>query len=450
MFDLGIHSNKVITPGGVINATVFIKDGIITGISPGGGSEEVIDVKDKVLMPGLIDPHVHINEPGRTAWEGFDTATRAAIAGGITSLVDMPLNSSPVTTTVNGLNQKISATKNQLHSNCGFWGGIIPGNSNEIDSLVEKGVLGFKAFLIDSGIDEFPMVSEIDLRKAMPGIAKHKLPLLVHCELDHEHIANRFESNTGDPKSYQSYLNSRPKQWENNAIALMIRLCEEYNCHVHIVHLSSAESIEQIMEAKKRGLPLTVETAQHYLHFSAEQIQDGQTQFKCAPPIRESENNEQLWDGLKSGIIDFVATDHSPATPALKELETGDFTKAWGGIASLQLALPVLWTSGRKRNCDLNDIAKWMCLNPAKLIGKTKSCGKIAIGYDADLIVWDAEATFLVTEQLLYHKHKMTPYIGEKLLGVVEQTYINGIQVFDNGIFPHLNKGKIISNAGNE
>ena len=400
MFDLGIHSNKVITPGGVINATVFIKDGLIIDISPGSSSDNIIDVKNKILMPGLIDPHVHINEPGRTAWEGFDTATRSAIAGGITSLVDMPLNSSPVTTTLQGYEKKIYATKNQLHTNCGFWGGIVPGNITEIDSLIDKGVLGFKAFLIESGIDEFPKVSENDLRKAMPIIAKHKLPLLVHCELIKN---NQQESTSNNQTSYQNYLSSRPRKWENDAIALMIRLCEEYNCPVHIVHLSSSESIEQINNAKQKGLPVTVETAQHYLYFTAEQIKNGQTQFKCAPPIREMVNNELLWKALMDGIIDFVATDHSPVTPDLKELNSGDFIKAWGGIASLQLALPVLWTSGRKRNCNVNDIAKWMSLNPSKLIGKNNSSGKIAKGYDADLIVWDADATFVVTEQLNQH-----------------------------------------------
>jgi allantoinase len=446
LVDLAIHSNRVITPDRIISATVFIKNGKITDIAPGLSSGNIIDVKDKILMPGVIDPHVHINEPGRTAWEGFDTATRSAIAGGITSLVDMPLNSSPVTTTLNGFEQKLIAAKNQLHTNCGFWGGIVPGNTNEIDALVDKGVLGFKAFLIDSGIDEFPKVSENDLRIAMPVIAKHKLPLLVHCELNN----NKDQGIRNDQTSYQNYLASRPKQWENDAIALMIRLCEEYNCPVHIVHLSSAESIEQINNAKQKGLQITVETAQHYLYFSAEQIDNGQTQFKCAPPIREKTNNDLLWNALKNGVIDFVATDHSPSTPDLKELKSGDFTRAWGGIASLQLALPVLWTSGRKRNYSLIDISKWMSSNPSKLMGKDNSMGKIAIGFDADLIVWDADASFVVTEQLLHHKHKVTPYLGEELFGVVEQTYLRGINVFDKGIFTHLKKGEIITRAGNE
>src|SRR5258706_11335554 len=270
----------------------------------------------------------------------------------------MPLNSSPVTTTSKAFDEKIRAAAGQtgtvrpvsnLHANCGFWGGIVPGSKNEIEPLMKKGVLGFKAFLTHSGIDEFPNVTENDLSKAMPIIAKYNLPLLVHCELsdDRQRI-------TSDNKSYQNYLASRPKNWEDDAIALMIRLCEKYNCRVHIVHLSSANSIEQIAKAKQKGLPLTAETAQHYLYFNAEEIRDGQTQFKCAPPIREKENNDRLWEALKDGIIDFVATDHSPALPELKELEDGNFTEAWGGISSLQFALPVLWTAAKKHGCGLN------------------------------------------------------------------------------------------------
>ncbi len=391
-------------------------------------------------MPGVIDPHVHINEPGRTDWERFDTATKAALAGGITTLVDMPLNSSPVTTTVKAFEEKLLAAKNQLHTNCGFWGGIIPGNENEIEPLIEKAVLGFKAFLTHSGIDEFPNVTEADLRKVMPVIAKYKLPLLVHCELP-----SPLSEGEGTGVRYQNYLNSRPRKWEDDAIALMIRLCEEYNCRTHIVHLSSSDSIEQIAKAKQKGLPLSVETGQHYLYFNAEEIKDGHTQFKCAPPIRERGNNDKLWQALKDNIIDFVATDHSPCTPDLKELQSGDFMKAWGGIASLQFALPILWTAAKKRNFTLNDIAKWLCENPAKLIGKEKHKGKIEKGFDADIIVLNDAKTFIVTEDTILHKQKITPYLNEKLVGVVEQTYLAGEKVFDSGKFLHLNKGKIIS-----
>ena len=443
---IAIHSNRTILPQGTTEAVLLIEDGTIKDILhhlPDNNNYKIIDVGDKILMPGVIDPHVHINEPGRTDWEGFDTATRSAIAGGLTTLVDMPLNSSPVTTSVNAFKEKLAATKNQLHTNIGFWGGVVPGNENELEGLISEGVLGFKAFLTHSGIDDFPNVTEDDLRKAMPVIAKYNLPLLVHCELTEEIQNSKFKIQN---KSYTDYLNSRPKKWEDDAIAMMIRLCEEYNCRTHIVHLSSSNSIEPIQKAKQRGLPLTVETAQHYLYFNAEEIKDGQTQFKCAPPIREKANNDLLWQALKDGIIDFVATDHSPATPALKELESGDFTKAWGGIASLQLALPVLWTAAKKRNCTFNDIAIWLCENPAKLIGQSNKKGKLAKGFDADIAVVDDGKCFIVTPEVLNHKHKTTPYLVEKLCGVTEQTYIGGTQVYADGNFTTLNKGKILLN----
>jgi len=430
MFDTAIHSNSVVTPTGVVNATVVIRNGLIEDVVP-GFLENAIDVGNKVLMPGIVDPHVHINEPGRTEWEGFDTATRAAIAGGITTVVDMPLNSSPVTTTIKAFEEKIAAAKNKLHANCGFWGGIIPGNETEIDPLIEHGVLGFKAFLVHSGIDEFPNVTEQDLRKAMPLIAKHSLPLLVHCELAEKSSTSNSREGPHSTlniqhSSYKNYLNSRPRRWEDNAIALMIRLCEEFNCRVHIVHLSSSNSIEQIADAKKKGLPLTVETCQHYLFFSAEEIQDGQTQFKCAPPIRERENNERLWGALKTGIIDFVASDHSPVTPDLKQLTTGNFMKAWGGIASLQFALPVLWTAAKKKGCSIADIAKWLCENSSKLAGLQESKGRVQKGFDADLVAWDPEKKFVVTKQMIHHRHKITPYLNKELYGVVQQTWLTG------------------------
>lgn len=443
---IAIKSNRIVLPEGIKKGVVLINNGkiidIVDDLSP-NAKHTVVDVGNKILMPGVIDPHVHINEPGRTDWEGFDTATKAAIAGGLTTLVDMPLNSSPVTTTVKAFEEKLAATKNKLHTNVGFWGGVIPGNDNEIEALIKKGVLGFKAFLTHSGIDEFPNATEEDLRKAMPIIAKYDLPLLVHCELDDKEI--RATSNV---ESYQNYLSSRPKFWEDNAVAMMIRLCEEFDCRVHIVHLSSADSIAQIIEAKQKRLPITVETGQHYLYFTAEEIPDAQTQYKCAPPIREKENNDKLWEALKDGVIDFVATDHSPATPDLKELQSGNFMKAWGGIASLQFALPVLWTAAKKRNCTFNDIVKWLCENPAKLAGQQNTKGKIAKGFDADLIVVDDETFFTVTEDIIQHKHKVTPYLNQQLYGVVEQTYLGGTKVFDNGNFIALNKGKIILGAG--
>lgn len=427
MFDLAIKGNKVLTPDGIRKAIVLIKDGLILDIvSHLPEDASVINVHDKILMPGITDPHVHINEPGRTSWEGFETATKGALAGGITTLVDMPLNASPVTTTVSAFEEKLLSATNKLYTNCGFWGGVVPGNDHEIAGLINKGVLGFKAFLTHSGIDDFPNVTEYDLRKVMPVLARQQLPLLVHCELSGP------QPPVKDPQSYAEYLASRPRQWENDAISLMIHLCEAYNCPVHIVHLSSSDAIGHIARAKVKGLPLTVETAQHYLYFNAEDIPDGQTPFKCAPPIRERENNNLLWEALQAGIIDFVATDHSPAPP---ELKSGDLSKAWGGIISLQLALPILWTAARQRNITLPQLLLWLCENPARLPGLEKRKGKIAPGYDADLVVWDADKQFTVTSQTLYHKHKITPYLGETLYGVVEQTYLRGVKVYDQGTF---------------
>jgi allantoinase len=438
-----IHSTRTILEGAIKDVTLIISGGVIAGIAEGLVQYPDIpltEAGDNILMPGVIDPHVHINEPGRTEWEGFNTATKAAIAGGVTCLVDMPLNASPVTTTAPAFDVKITAAKNQLHTHCGFWGGLVPGNENDIEPLADKGVLGFKAFLTHSGIDEFPNVTEPDLHKAMPVIAKLGLPLLVHCELTAAHEKEVMVNK----RSYHDYLLSRPRKWEDDAIAMMIRLCEMYRCRTHIVHLSSSNSIHQLKEAKHKGLPITVETGQHYLYFAAEQIKDGQTQFKCAPPIREQENNDQLWEALKSGVIDLVATDHSPATPALKELQTGDFSKAWGGIASIQFALPALWTAAKKRNYGLTDMAKWLCEEPARLIGKSTSKGKIAKGYDADLVIWDPHQSFTVTASVIQHKHKTTPYLNEQLSGTVLQTWLNGVKVFDKGLFTQLNQGKII------
>jgi len=442
MIDLAIRSNHIITPGGPVKGVVLISNGLVTDIvaAPPDDARVVMDIGDKCLLPGIIDPHVHINEPGRTHWEGFDTATRAALAGGLTTLVDMPLNASPVTTTAKAFDEKAAAARLHLHTNTAFWGGIIPGNTHEIEPLIDKGVPGFKAFLTHSGIDEFPNATEADLRKAMPILARHGLPLLVHCEL----TDNPANEPAWAPTSYQGYLSSRPKAWENKAIDLMIRLCEEYHCPVHIVHLSSAEAIAPIQKAKEKGLPLTVETGQHYLYFAAEDIPDAHTEFKCAPPIREKANNELLWDALKTGIINFVATDHSPAPPDMKQLQSGDFSKAWGGIASLQFALPVLWTAARKRGASLNDIAQWLCEAPARLAGLQDRKGKIAKGYDADLVVWDPAKTFTVTPGIIQHRHKLTPYMGETLYGVVEQTFLAGTEVYNNGRF-ELNKGQLIT-----
>jgi allantoinase len=443
MYDLTLKSKYVCTDNKLEAAQVVVDSGVIVDVIPyhTETGENTFDVGDRVIMPGVIDPHIHINEPGRTDWEGFDTGTKAAIAGGLTTIVEMPLNSSPVTTTVAAYEKKLETLDGKLHTNCGFWGGIVPGNEYEIEGLIERGVLGFKAFLTHSGIDEFPNVTEADLVKVMPIISKYDLPILVHCELSSED--QQWKKN--NKYAYFNYLSSRPKEWEDRAIALMLKLCEEFHCHTHIVHLSSSSSIDQIRKAKEKGLPLTVETTQHYLYFNSEQIGDGQTQFKCAPPIREKANNDLLWDALMSGIIDFVATDHSPAPPHMKQLDTGDFTTAWGGIASMQLALPALWTAAKKRGIRFNEVTKWLSERPAYLIGKEKNKGKIAKGFDADLVVFDAANQFIVTEEMLHHKHKITPYLHHELYGIVYQTYLEGVKVYDQGTFTQLNRGKIIT-----
>lgn len=438
-----LKSTAVVTPDGVRPALLVLAHGRLADVLPPDTTVDlpVLDLGDAAVLPGLIDPHVHLNEPGRTEWEGFDTGTRAALAGGLTTLVDMPLNSAPVTTTVAALQQKIAATQGQLHCNVGFWGGIVPGNAAEVEPLIAAGVRGFKAFLTHSGIDDFPNATAADLRQAMPLLARHGLPLLVHCELSEDNS----EWTQGDTRAYANYLASRPKSWENEAVRLLIRLCRDTGCRTHIVHLSSAEVLPDIAEAKALGLPLTVETGQHYLFFNAEDIGAGQTQFKCAPPIRERENNEQLWQALQSGLIDFVATDHSPAPPGLKHLASGDFAQAWGGIASLQLALPVLWTAARPRGATLGDMARWLSTNPARLAGVAAHKGQIAKGFDADLLVLAPDQPFTVTEALLRHRHKVSPYLGRELMGVVTHTYLAGEEAFRHPDALHLNRGQLLS-----
>jgi allantoinase len=424
-----IRSSRIVTPEAIRDGFLIIRDGIIDSIENQlpEGDFELFDVGNKVVMPGIIDPHVHINEPGRTDWEGFDHATRAAIAGGITSMIEMPLNASPVTTTVAAFEEKIHSSFGKLHANCGFWGGSIPGNGKEIEGLIAKGVKGFKAFLSPSGIDEFPNVTRKELQQIMFMLGLYGLPLLVHCEIEGD------APPVTDARSYQQYLASRPQSWENEAINLMIELCERSNCRTHIVHLSSASALDSIRVAKEKGIPLTVETAPHYLFFNAEKIPDGRTEYKCAPPIRESTNNEKLWDALKEGLIDFVATDHSPATPSLKQLDSGNLTDAWGGINSLQFSLSATWTGAEKRGVDISTMNKWLSEKPAMLAGLENSKGKLAAGYDADLVVWDPEAEYTATAEMMMSRHKISPYIGETLKGKVFETWLGGEKVFENG-----------------
>jgi allantoinase len=429
-----LQSRRVVTPSGVHGAAVVIRGETIEAVLAPGSVDAawpVEDVGDRFVLPGLVDIHVHINEPGHTEWEGFRAATRAAAAGGITTLVDMPLNCSPVTTTPAALALKAAAAVGQLQVDCGFHGGIIPGVHDQIEPLRRAGVLGYKAFLCPSGNDEFPPASEADLRAAMPALARSGLPFLVHAELpDRAPLPPQ-----DDGRSYAAYLASRPRQWEHRAIALLIALGRETGCPVHIVHLASAEVLPMIEQARAAGLPLTVETCPHYLTFAAGEIPDGDPRYKCAPPIRAPADREGLWRGLQQGLIDTIGSDHSPAPPALKHLETGDVARAWGGIASLQISLPAVWTEARRRGIPLDRVVEWMAQRPAQLVGLAGRKGAIAPGYDADLVVFDAESTFTVDARALEHRHPVTPYDGHTLLGRVEATWLRGAPVFRDGSF---------------
>ncbi|MBC8467749.1 MAG: allantoinase AllB [Candidatus Marinimicrobia bacterium] len=439
--DFAIASQRVLTLEGEKPAAILIKgEKILDVVSIENIPENcpTEDMGNNVNMTGLVDTHVHINEPGRTDWEGFETATKAAAAGGITTLVDMPLNCIPVTTTVDALNQKIIATKDQLWIDCGFYGGLIPDNIQDLESLADAGVLGFKAFLSPSGIDEFPNISEKHLREALPILAKKGIPVLVHAEL--ENGATSSEEN----KTYKYFQESRPKSWENNAIKLLIQLCREFNVHIHIVHLSSADILPEIAQTRKDGFPLTVETCPHYLHFSSERISDGDTRFKCAPPIWNGENRENLWAGLEEGIINFITSDHSPCTPELKNLEAGNFEKAWGGISSIQFALPVIWTECKHRGYSLEQLINWMSKQPAKFVGMDDLKGQISPGFDADLVCWNPDKKYIIKKEAIHHKNKLTPYEGESLYGVVNATFLRGQKVYENGQFLGNPKGKII------
>jgi allantoinase len=436
----------VVTPEGVRPASVLVADGRIADVLPHDRvpmSGRIDDFGERIVMPGLVDIHVHINEPGRTEWEGFETATQAAAAGGITTLVDMPLNSTPVTVSVEALQKKRDAARGRIHVDCGFHGGLVPGHEKDIAGLLDAGVIGIKAFLVHSGIDDFPAATEKELRAAMPVLAKRGVPLLVHAELA------RAAAGAGAPRlhAYADYLASRPRAWENEAIELMIRLCREYRCPVHIVHLSSSDALAPIIAARDEGLPLTVESCPHYLFFRSEDIRDGDARFKCAPPIREGANNEALWNGLKRGAIDLIATDHSPCPPAMKRLEDGDFAKAWGGISSLQLSLPAAWTAARGQGISIESLARWMSTTPARLAGLGSRKGAIARGYDADFVVWEPDVAFTVHSPRLYHRHKVTPYEGRVLYGVVERTYLGGRRIAEEGVTFAEPSGKLLARA---
>ena len=447
--DLVIRGRRVVTENSVGPASIHISQGHISAISiledVPAGCDVVEAAAASVVMPGLVDTHVHVNEPGRTDWEGFESATRAAAAGGVTTIVDMPLNSIPATTTLNGLQAKLDAARGKLHIDTGFWGGIVPGNTNELQKMWDAGVVGFKCFLIDSGVDEFPKVTEFDLREAMPELARLGALLIVHAELPGPVEAACCQPTSGEAAtSYETFLRSRPREAENQAIELMIRLCQETGCRVHIVHHSSADSLETLRTAKSSGLPITAETCPHYLHFASQDIPDSATEFKCCPPIRERENQEKLWDALRDGTIDFVVSDHSPCPPDMKLREQGDFIKSWGGISSLQLRLPVVWTEARARGFSIAQAAKWLCVAPAQQVGLQKRKGAIAVGREGDIVIWNPEREFRVTSETIHHRHKLTPYLGEGLRGVVEKTFLRGQMVYDGGEFLGQPSGQIL------
>lgn len=439
-----IRSRRVVTPSGVRPAAVHFEDGKILHVGDWADADDASDVGDLVVMPGLVDSHVHVNEPGRTEWEGYETATRAAAAGGVTTIVDMPLNSIPATTTAHAFDEKLAAADGKCAVDVAFWGGVVPGNVDELAPLVERGVRGFKCFLIHSGVDEFPHVTRSDLQIAMPELARLGTVLLVHAELEGPVEAAAASIADRDPREYETFLRSRPRAAEDAAIALMIDLCRETGARVHIVHHSSSDSLGLLRDARREGLPISVETCPHYLTFAAEDITDGATHFKCCPPVRERENREKLWDAVADGTIDMIVSDHSPCTPVLKKQETGDFMDAWGGISALQFSLPVMWTNFKDRSFELRDMVRLMCEAPAKLAGLEDRKGKLAAGFDADIVVWDPTAAFTVNQELVYHRHKLTPYSGREVYGCVEAVYVRGILVYKGGEFASEPAGKLI------
>ncbi|XP_061636179.1 allantoinase, mitochondrial isoform X1 [Phyllopteryx taeniolatus] len=424
-------------------AVILIRDGKIHQVLPGWEitkDVEVLDAGDSLVMPGIVDCHVHVNEPGRTSWEGFWTATRAAAAGGVTTIVDMPLNSIPPTTTLANFQEKLREATGKCFVDTAFWGGVIPGNQLELQPMIQAGVAGFKCFLIHSGVEEFPHVSQGDLHATMEQLRGTGSVILFHAEKE---VQQTSKSN-GDPRQYATFLQSRPNVMEMEAIRIVVQLCTEYQVRCHVVHMSSAQPLPLIQEAKKGGAPLTVETTHHYLSLSAENIPAGATQFKCCPPIRGAQNQDQLWAALKSGHIDMVVSDHSPCTPDLKKLDSGDFTQAWGGISSLQFGLPLFWSSASRKGFQLGDAVRLLCQNTAQLCGLGQQKGSLAPGYDADLVIWDPEREFEIKEEGIHHKNKITPYMGVSLRGVVRSTIVRGRLVYRDGSFSAEPLGKTL------
>ncbi len=440
-YAFALVSSRVVTPEAVRAAAVIVRGGRIEAVVPPADLPvglHIEDVGELVVSPGLVDSHVHINEPGRTEWEGFETATRAAAAGGVTTLVDMPLNSSPVTTTVAALEAKRQAAAGRCWVDVGFHGGLVPGNLEHIEPLIDAGVCGVKAFLCDSGLAEFPASGEVELCGAMPVLARRGVPLLVHAE----HRIDEMPCDA-EPWDYQKFVASR---WgmERDAMELLVRLARRHRCPTHVVHVSCALAASGIASARADGLSLTAETCPHYLTFAAEEIGPADTRFKCAPPIHNRENRGDLWQALLAGVIDTIGSDHSPCPPEMKCLGAGDFQRAWGGISSLQLTLPAVWTGASKRGVDVHRLAMWLSQNPARLMGLGRSKGQIAAAYDADLCLWDPDEEWNVVGVELHHRHKLTPYDGMRLRGRVKRTYVRGQLAYDEGRLAPAPGGKLL------
>jgi allantoinase len=439
-----IQGHRVVFPTGERPAAIYIDDGIIVDVREYGdvaGATDVVDAGSSVVLPGLVDSHVHVNEPGRTDWEGFDTATRAAAAGGVTTIIDMPLNCIPATTDVGALNIKRNAARGQCHVDVGFWGGIVPGNHDQIEPLMAAGVRGFKCFMTPSGVDEFAHVSEADLGRTLPLLARSPVrrPLLVHAE-----DPSLLRSAQGNPRSYSTFLATRPADAEVAAIRTIAALAGEYHVAAHIVHVSSGDGAQAVAAAQASGVELTAETCPHYLTFAANEIPDGSTAFKCAPPIRSPHHRDDLWRALEQGTCTVVASDHSPAPRTLKQVDSGDFISAWGGIASLELSFRAVWTQAARRGFALTDVARWMSERPAHLGGLDHRKGALRPGFDADLVVFDPDAEITVNGADLQQRHKLTPYAGAVLRGAVRATYLRGVRIWDDGRLAHAGKGCLL------
>ncbi|MCW3818788.1 allantoinase AllB [Micromonospora sp. DR5-3] len=423
MLDTVFKAARVVTPDGERTVDVGVKDGVIAAVEPDLEAPRVVRLgTDEVLLPGLVDTHVHVNEPGRTEWEGFASATRAAAAGGVTTIVDMPLNSIPPTIDVVALELKRKAAAGQCFVDVGFWGGAVPGNLPGLRRLHDEGVFGFKCFLVDSGVEEFPHLRLVEVEQVMRELAPYDGLLVVHAE-DADRIAPAPAS-----RKYADFLASRPRSAEDHAIAEVLALSQATGCRVHILHLSSSDAVPLLRQARADGVRVTVETCPHYLSFDAEHIGDGATQFKCCPPIREGANRDALWQALRDGVIDLVVSDHSPSTAELKSMGSGDFDAAWGGISSLQLGLSIVWTEAWARGFDLTDVVRWMAHTPARMAGMRHK-GGIAVGNDADFCVVAPEQPFTVEVARLHHKNAVTPYDGRELVGVVRSTWLRGERI---------------------